>query len=204
MLGAVCGPTTDGRIATLHVTPKPDLVKRLTPGNNNGVIRTLLDEGCELADTFGHPLSLGSTARAQAPATTCGSAKCRCRAFLPGGSGHRLLATRVITVRILEGDVNTDCMVDVTDQQMNCPATARSSGRCFTTRGSTSSRRSRTSTSTSRTCRRYSAETERLWNPFRRSRRCRRRATRKSVAAAGRRRTLVRLCEFAGDTSPAG
>ena len=54
------GVQTDGAAAIIHVTPDPDLVNRITPGNNNGVVRTLLDENCELANIWGHPLTDGT------------------------------------------------------------------------------------------------------------------------------------------------
>ena len=126
VLGAVCGPTTDGQIATLHVTPKPDLVKRLTPGNDNGAIRTLLDEGCELADVWGHPLS-------SAPAPFGVDALGR-EIPLPGIEPGGLVtdcSDLTITVRILEGDMNTDCVVDVTDDQMEAAHYGASFGTLF-------------------------------------------------------------------------
>jgi uncharacterized repeat protein (TIGR01451 family) len=82
-------------IATIHVTPDPDLYRRLRPSKDNGVIRVLEDENCEFADTLGDPM--GGT--------------------LPGG----LLKTcgdSVLTVRMLEGDLDLDCEVGLTDEQM--------------------------------------------------------------------------------------
>jgi uncharacterized repeat protein (TIGR01451 family) len=102
--GAVCGNKADGVIATITVTPKADLLSRITPGNDNGVIRTLVDSGCEYADIWGHPLE------------TAGNG-----ATLPGiqpGGQVTDCSNLTVTVRILEGDMNTDCTVDVTDDQM--------------------------------------------------------------------------------------
>jgi len=88
------GPTGDGVLAFIHVLPEPDLVYRLTPGQDNGVVRTLLDENCELADIYGDPLP-GS---------------------LPGGLTE-VCGDATVTVRILEADLNLDCVVDVLDEQ---------------------------------------------------------------------------------------
>jgi hypothetical protein len=49
------GPTGSGVLANIYVTPEADLKNRLTPGQENGVVRTLLDENCELTDIFGDP-----------------------------------------------------------------------------------------------------------------------------------------------------
>ena len=58
------------------------------------VVRLILDENCELANIFGEPLpgSINGGLTAQ-----CGDAS--------------------VTVRVLEGDLNLDCKVDVLDQQ---------------------------------------------------------------------------------------
>lgn len=83
-------------IPIAHVTlhPDSDLQFRIRPGNNNGIIRAVLDENCELSNEIGHPLS-GAVAGGLTP--TCGDLG--------------------VTVRILEGDVNLDCSVDATDAQ---------------------------------------------------------------------------------------
>ena len=102
--GAVCGPKNDAPIATITLTPKADLLSRITPGNDNGVIRSILDSGCEFADIWGHPLE------------TAGNG-----GVLPGiAPGGQVIdcSNVTVTVRILEGDMNTDCTVDVTDDQM--------------------------------------------------------------------------------------
>jgi hypothetical protein len=81
-------------LATLIVTANEDMQFRLHPGNDNGVVRKLLDENCEIVNTLGHPQP-GSVNGGLA--LTCGDAD--------------------VTVRVLEGDVNMDCVVDITDQQ---------------------------------------------------------------------------------------
>jgi hypothetical protein len=90
--GFTGGPAT---LAQLIVTPNEDLVFRLHPGNDNGVVRIILDANCEVANTLGHPQP-GSVNGGLA--ASCGDAS--------------------VTVRILEGDLNLDCEVDVIDQQM--------------------------------------------------------------------------------------
>jgi hypothetical protein len=85
------GPVT---LAEVILTPNEDLKFRLHPGNDNGVVRKILDENCELADALGHPQ----------PGSVNGG--------LAAGCGDA-----DVTVRILEGDVNVDCVVDVADQQ---------------------------------------------------------------------------------------
>ncbi len=102
------GVQDDGTAATLTVLPKADLKYRLTPGQENGVVRTILDENCELADIFGDPLSDGSVDDLGRPI------------LLPGVNpgGDLAICTDVtLTVRILEGDLNLDCRVDVLDDQ---------------------------------------------------------------------------------------
>jgi hypothetical protein len=95
-------------VATIHISPEPDLKFRLTPGQKNGVLRTLLDENCEVADIWGDPLGTGvyDIFQREIP--------------LPGIVTGGLVETcddLHVTVRILEGDLNLDCLVDVTDDQ---------------------------------------------------------------------------------------
>jgi hypothetical protein len=101
--GSMPGPMGDGVLAYVHVLPKPDLKNRLTPGQQNGVVGIILDEGCELADIYGDPL-----------ADADGN-------LLPGVLPGGLVATcgdATITVRILEGDLNLDCQVNIVDEQL--------------------------------------------------------------------------------------
>jgi len=100
--GPVPGQTADGTAAIITVCPEPDLVNRLTPGQENGVFRMLLDENCELADVLGDPLRIETGQLAPG--------------VLPGG----LLAVcsdMAITVRILEADLDLDCVVGLYDTQ---------------------------------------------------------------------------------------
>jgi len=101
--GPVPGPTGSGVLARIHVTPEADLKHRLTPGQDNGLIRTLLDEGCELADAYGDPLADSSGKLLPG--------------ILPGGL-VAACSDATITVRILEGDLNLDCRVNMIDDQM--------------------------------------------------------------------------------------
>lgn len=89
------GPTDDFDLARLQLVPHPDLLNDLFPGNDNGVMTVLKDNGCELADVFGHP-ALNSV----------------------GGGLALVCGDLAVTVRILEGDMNLDCVVDVQDQQL--------------------------------------------------------------------------------------
>jgi hypothetical protein len=92
------GPNSDDDgefdLAALNLIPHPDLNNDLFPGNNNGVLTVIKDNGCELVDTLGHPV-YQSVNGGLTP--TC----------------HDL----AITVRILEGDMDLDCDVDLTDAQ---------------------------------------------------------------------------------------
>ena len=88
------GPTGDFDLASLELVPHEDLANDLFPGNNNGVLTVVKDNGCELVDVFGHPAT-GSVNGGLTP--ECGDL--------------------AVTVRILEGDLDLDCDVDVTDAQ---------------------------------------------------------------------------------------
>jgi hypothetical protein len=92
--GTLFGPNP---IPLLHVTFKleGDLKFRMTPGNNNGIVRVILDENCELIQWNGHAVA-GSV----------------------GGGLTTVCGNLAVTVRILEGDLNLDCAVDTTDAQM--------------------------------------------------------------------------------------
>jgi len=101
--GPVPGPTGSGVLAFLHVLPEADLKYRLTPGRENGVVRTILDENCELADVYRDPL-------ADADGNLLPG-------ILPGGS-VAVCSDATITVRILEADLNLDCEVNIIDNQL--------------------------------------------------------------------------------------
>jgi hypothetical protein len=88
------GPTGSFVLASLELIPHPDLNNDLFPGNNNGVLTVIKDNGCELVDTLGHPI----------PGSVNGGLTKLCRDL-------------AVTVRILEGDLDLDCDVDVTDAQ---------------------------------------------------------------------------------------
>lgn len=81
-------------VAVVTLNPDPDLKFRIRPGNDNGVVRVVLDENCELANTLGHPLE-GAV----------------------GGGLTPVCGDMAVTVRILEGDLNLDCDVDTNDAQ---------------------------------------------------------------------------------------
>jgi hypothetical protein len=85
-----------GAVATVTLTIQPDLFQRLRPTKDNGVIVDLLDENCEAADIFGMPWNSSDTTQGGL-LVDCGDAS--------------------ITIRMLEGDVDLDCEVDLTDDQ---------------------------------------------------------------------------------------
>ena len=88
-------PKADGvKFATIVVYPEPDMRYRIRATKDNGVVRRLLDENCEIADIYGD--------------------------IFPGTfAGLTPDCTDVdITVRRLEGDVDMDCDVDIVDSQL--------------------------------------------------------------------------------------
>ncbi len=88
------GPQGSFALASLDLVPHPDLSNDIFPGNNNGVVTIIKDNGCEVVDIYGHAVQ-GSVNGGLTP--VCGDL--------------------AVTVRILEGDVNLDCKVDVLDEQ---------------------------------------------------------------------------------------
>ncbi|MEX2246801.1 MAG: hypothetical protein WEC75_08945 [Dehalococcoidia bacterium] len=96
------GPTGTGTVAVIEILPEGDLKYRLHPGQQNGIVRRILDENCEAADIFGDPL-----------ATADGELLL---GIAPGGLIEDCDDLDV-TVRILEGDLDLNCLVDVADDQ---------------------------------------------------------------------------------------
>ena len=92
--GPHSGETPEFNLAALMLIPHPDLNNDIFPGNNNGVLTVIKDNGCELVDTLGHPVYQSENGGLT---PTCGDL--------------------AITVRILEGDLDLDCDVDLTDAQ---------------------------------------------------------------------------------------
>jgi len=88
------GPTGNFDLAKLDLIPAADDAKDLFPGNDNGIPTLIKDNQCELADVLGHPLPGAGNGTGQL--TVCGDI--------------------YVTVRILEGDLNLDCKVDVLDE----------------------------------------------------------------------------------------
>jgi hypothetical protein len=101
--GTQLGPAGSGTVALLEVLPEPDLRFRLHPGQENGVVRRILDENCEGADVFGDPLA--NSAGVPLPGIVTGGLIEDC-------------GDVDVTVRILEGDLNLDCVVDIVDDQL--------------------------------------------------------------------------------------
>ena len=106
--GATTGGILPAIAAILTVTPTVDMTDLLTPGQNNGVVTTIVDDNCELADIYGDPLSSGDDPITGRPILLPG--------VLPGG-GIAICTNITLTVRILEGDLNVDCVVNVADDQ---------------------------------------------------------------------------------------
>jgi hypothetical protein len=80
-------PVGPGMLANITVTPKPDVYSTLIASQGNGIATQLINQGCGFSDLQGHPIQMGS----------CDNAG--------------------LTLRYLEGDLNADCSVDVSDQQ---------------------------------------------------------------------------------------
>ena len=103
--GRCAGPQIDTAavLGTLTLTAQPDLLSRMRPAKDNGVASNLLDENCELADALGQPFNefVGAFGQNVAPA---------------GGLSEDC-KDAALTVRMLEGDVNLDCEVNVLDDQ---------------------------------------------------------------------------------------
>jgi hypothetical protein len=89
------GPTGSFDLARLRLVPHEDLRDDIFPGNENGVVTIIKDNGCELVDVFGHPVTNSIN-----------------------GGLVPVCANVAVTVRILEGDLNLDCLVDVQDAQL--------------------------------------------------------------------------------------
>ena len=92
--GQNAGPLGSFDLARLDLVPSADDVKDRFPGNDNGIPTLIKDNQCELADVFGHPVQ-----------GTIGGA-----GLLPS------CGDLFVTVRILEGDLNLDCVVNLADE----------------------------------------------------------------------------------------
>ena len=95
--GIQVGPCGDGLLETITVVPKTDdLIYRdgFRPTKDNGVVTDIVDENCEITDIYAEPMT----------------------GLLPGGLTP-ICADAHIAVRMLEGDLDLDCDVDVTDDQ---------------------------------------------------------------------------------------
>jgi hypothetical protein len=81
-------PSDSLDLARIVVRPQPELYKLMTASQDNGVIVSILNTGCNFADLQGHGIKKVGCDDAQ------------------------------VDIRWLEGDVNGDCAVDVSDQQV--------------------------------------------------------------------------------------
>ena len=105
--GMCAGPDIDAGavvLGHLHLAVQPDLLSRIRPAKENGVVSNLLDENCEKADTLGQPFN-----EVQDPNTGFVSA--------PSGGLSQDCKDAALTIRMLEGDINLDCQVNVLDDQ---------------------------------------------------------------------------------------
>ncbi len=87
------GPLGDGVAALTWLSSQLSALSVPRPTKDNGRAYTVYDTGCNLKDIFGN----GLPGAGSGGAVSCGSAR--------------------VTVRILEGDLNLDCIVDVYDEQ---------------------------------------------------------------------------------------
>ena len=91
------GPNGDGIIEKIYIVPNvSDLIYRdlFRATKDNGVVTDIIDENCEVTDTLAEAI----------PGTLPGGLTQTC------GDVH-------ITVRMLQGDIDLDCDVDVVDEQ---------------------------------------------------------------------------------------
>jgi hypothetical protein len=107
--GQALGPEGSFDLAKLDLVLAADDAKDLFPGNDNGMPTLIKDNQCELADVFGHPVQ-----------GTVGDA-----GLLPA------CGDLSVTVRILEGDLNLDCKVDVADEALIAEHYGASFGSAF-------------------------------------------------------------------------
>jgi len=95
--GMQLGPCGDGIIEKMLIIPQTnDLIYRgvFRPTKDNGVVTNIVDDNCEITDIYAEPMA----------------------DTLPGGLTP-ICGDLHITVRMLEGDIDLDCDVDVVDDQ---------------------------------------------------------------------------------------
>ena len=93
--GMQLGPCGDGIIENMLIVPQTnDLIYRgvFRPTKDNGVVTNIVDDNCEITDIYAEPMA----------------------DTLPGGLTP-VCGDLTITVRMLEGDTDLDCDVDVID-----------------------------------------------------------------------------------------
>jgi hypothetical protein len=93
--GSALGPTGELEVARLRVEPAPAARALLYPGVQNGFVTTLYSPRCGMFDAVGQPVL---DAGPRGLLSSCGQL--------------------AVSVRILQGDVNLDCSVDVVDDQI--------------------------------------------------------------------------------------
>jgi hypothetical protein len=102
------GPSINGPpgfvLGTVTFLTQPDLLERIRPTKDNGARADLLDENCEAADVYGSPYNAfveedGSTDS-------------------PSGGLTADCKDAFVTIRMLEGDIDLNCAVDLYDDQL--------------------------------------------------------------------------------------
>jgi len=95
--GMQVGPCGEGIIEKMLIVPQyNDLIYRgvFRPTKDNGVVTNIVDDNCEITDIYAEPMA----------------------DTLPGGLTP-ICGDLTITIRMLEGDIDLDCDVDVADAQ---------------------------------------------------------------------------------------
>ncbi len=86
------GPAGSFDLASLDLVPAADDVQALFPGNDNGIPTLIKDNQCRLTDVLGYPVENAGAGLLP----TCGDV--------------------FVSIRILEADLNLDCVVDLQDE----------------------------------------------------------------------------------------
>ena len=113
------GPVFTGPQIIAHVTltPQSVIVQALRPNKENGVVSVVKDDQVTVTNTCGQPLNDGSIQPVP------GQPECQ-GVLLPGVGPGGVLAGNpnggqtTVTIRRLEGDITTDCKVDIVDMQL--------------------------------------------------------------------------------------
>jgi hypothetical protein len=113
------GPIFSGPQVIAHVTltPQDAVVEAIRPNKENGVVSIVKDDQVTVTNTCGQPLNDGTIQPLP------GQPECQ-GTLLPGvGPGGVLMGNpnggqTVVTIRRLEADITKDCVVDISDMQL--------------------------------------------------------------------------------------